>query len=151
MTPYQIVEKAKEFGILPESALNMRIRYLREEVKCYMEAEKEPVVWLHFALLRMQEVVELEKYLKREKEVKSSDVTADMIARAKSYPVELLVEFKRGTALCFNHEERTPSLNHDRKHNRAHCFGQCNQSWDSIDILMIRDGLNFRAAVKRLQ
>lgn len=77
-------------------------------------------------------------------------ITSEMIESAAQYPIENLVEFVNGKALCFNHPEKTPSLSHCKSINKCRCFGGCDKTWDSIDVLVSRDGLSFADAVKQL-
>ena len=83
--------------------------------------------------------------LKGDKEV----ITDAMIEQAREYPIDNLIEFDKGRATCFNHEDRRPSMTHNKKHNRAHCF-VCGKSWDGIAVLQDRDGMRFAEAVKQL-
>jgi len=76
-------------------------------------------------------------------------ISEDDIERARQYPFENLIEFKRGMALCPFHADRLPSMHLYREQNRVHCFS-CNQSWDTIQFLRERDGLTFREAIKTL-
>lgn len=76
-------------------------------------------------------------------------ITDDMIANAKAFPIGELVEVnRRGYARCIGHTDQHPSAY--CKKNFMHCF-VCNKSWDTIAILMERDGLGFREAVMKLQ
>lgn len=95
-------------------------------------------------IVKMQD----ELYFRRQTK-KIADITPDMIERAKAYPFEELHQFKRNMALCPFHNDGSPSMS--LKNNKAHCWGVCGQSWDTIDFVMKRDGLNFRDAVIRLQ
>lgn len=80
---------------------------------------------------------------------KGHRITDAMIEHAREYPVDKVIEFNRGKAACFNHEDKHPSLTHNKKHNRAHCF-VCGKGWDAIAVLQDRDGLSFPEAVRRL-
>lgn len=76
-------------------------------------------------------------------------ITDDMIARAKEYPLGELVEInKRGFTKCIWHTDTHPSAY--CKKNYIWCF-VCNKGWDTIAVVMERDGLSFRDAVVRLQ
>jgi hypothetical protein len=76
-------------------------------------------------------------------------VTDEDKQKAKDYPIESLVQFKRGVALCPFHGDKTPSMNKVKNENKAHCFS-CNQTWDSIDFVRQMEGLDFEGAVKFL-
>lgn len=50
---------------------------------------------------------------------------------------------------CPIHQDKSPSLRLYEKTNTWHCFG-CHQGRDSIDLLVLRDGLSFMEAVQQL-
>ena len=41
---------------------------------------------------------------------------------------------------CLNpeHEDKTPSMSYDRKHNRVKCFG-CGATWDLYDLIAVEE------------
>lgn len=71
------------------------------------------------------------------------------IEKAKSFPIEQLLEFKGGFTKCPFHEDKNPSAKYYKKTNRIHCF-VCNQGHDAIDIYQKINNVNFNEAVKRL-
>jgi DNA primase len=73
--------------------------------------------------------------------------TPDII-RARSFPIENIINVERRVALCPFHNEKTPSM-HIYKDNHAYCFG-CQKYADSIDLAMQVWNLSFKDAVKRL-
>ncbi len=76
-------------------------------------------------------------------------ITSQMVVKAREYPLEKLVEINRqGFTRCFVHADKKPSAY--CKGNFIHCF-VCNKSWDTIAVLMERDGMSFRDAVLKLQ
>ena len=76
-------------------------------------------------------------------------VTEEMIARAKEYPFENLIQVnKAGFAKCPFHKEKTASLY--LKNNFYYCFG-CGVSGDVIDFVMKTKNLSFIETVKLLQ
>lgn len=76
----------------------------------------------------------------------------DDLARAKAYPITDIIKFNNsGFALCPVHNEKTGSLKYYPKQNRAHCFGGCGKSFDSIDIYQIVNNCSFKEAIKNLQ
>jgi hypothetical protein len=100
-------------------------------------------------------IIRLDKLLtKREGQFKAMQtaddkaITKEMIDNAKAFPMENLIELKKGKAKCPFHDEKTASFS--IKDNKYHCFG-CGVSGDTISLLMERDGLNFIEAVKELQ
>jgi len=81
--------------------------------------------------------------------VKKGDIDGDMVAIAKAFPVERLIEFHQGYALCLWHKEEKPSLHHHAASNRVKCFS-CGKGADSVEIIMKRDGLSFPESVRAL-
>jgi DNA primase len=73
------------------------------------------------------------------------------IAKAKEYPIDQLLEFRGSHCCCIFHDERTPSMKYYPKTNRAHCFGACGKSFDSIDIYQQLNNVDFATAVQALQ
>jgi hypothetical protein len=80
---------------------------------------------------------------------RKGDIDCDMVAAAKSVPVDSLIEFNQGYALCLWHEEEKPSLHHYVKNNRVKCFS-CGFGGTAVDIVMKRDGLSFPDSVRLL-
>ena len=81
---------------------------------------------------------------------KINRVTPEEIAHALNFPFDQLLKFnKMGFALCPFHPEKTPSFHFIKRLNRGHCFG-CQWHGDVINLLMDRDHLDFRAAVRNL-
>jgi hypothetical protein len=57
------------------------------------------------------------------------------LAKAKTYPIDQLVEVKHGSkALCVWHDEHNPSMHYYRKNNTVFCFS-CNKGGDAIDVV----------------
>lgn len=74
-------------------------------------------------------------------------ITDKMIDLARNFPIESLIKTKRHFTICPFHKEKSASFY--TKNNFGFCFG-CGWSGGSIDLLMERDGLSFKEAVKRL-
>ena len=101
---------------------------------------------------------EINRYVEKRKKLKSVIETPDSqdfgneIIRAKAYPIENIIEFNRaGFARCINHQEKTESLKWYPKQNKAHCFGACCKSFDSIDAYMIINNCSLSVALKNLK
>lgn len=76
-------------------------------------------------------------------------ITPEMIARARAYPLEQLVEINRaGFAKCVWHDDAHASM--FTRRNFCHCFS-CQRSGDTIAVLMQRDGIDFKTAVLKMQ
>ena len=84
-----------------------------------------------------------------EKSIKDGGITSEMIAQAKKYPIENLLQIKyNNMAICINHSESHPSMN--CRNNFAFCHA-CGWSGDVIDVKMKLDKIGFIEAVKSLQ
>ena len=80
---------------------------------------------------------------------RKSDITPEMIAKAKEYPFEDLYSFKRNMALCPFHPDSKPSMS--LKNNRVRCWSCMDKYMDTIEFTMKLLGLTFPEAVRRLQ
>jgi len=151
------------FGVPLEWAIERRTSYLNSEIKYYKEHQKYMVYMLSGSSFTtkefiMQSIGDSAKTIqgyKRElytithhEDIKKGDITGDMIAHAKDYPIENLIEVKRNMAKCINHSESHPSMN--CKNNFAYCHA-CGWTGDVIDIVMKTENLSFVEAVKKLQ
>jgi hypothetical protein len=76
-------------------------------------------------------------------------IDGDTVAIARSVPVDTLLEFQGGYTHCLWHIEDNPSLHYHQKSNRVKCFS-CGKGGDAIDVVMKRDGLNFKESVRLL-
>ena len=150
--PHDLREKAKGMDIPYPQAVAFRIKDLLEQMTLwgkYMDGEIDEIPYSDFWGC-LDEIIALKNSLKKVQGQIKDRITDEMKERAKAYPINNLIEFQNGVALCFNHNEKTPSLHYYAKNNRAHCFGGCDLSFDSIDVLIIRDGFTFEEAVKEL-
>lgn len=77
----------------------------------------------------------------------------DRVERAKSVDCLTLLEWKRNgrypLAKCLWHDDTTPSLTYYARNNSCYCHS-CAKYADSIDIVMARDGVTFKEAIKIL-
>ena len=150
--PHDLREKAKELGIPYPQIVALRIKDLLEQMTLwdkYVDGEINDTPYSDFWGC-FDEIIALKNSLKKVRLLKEDHITDEMKEIAKEYPINQLIEFQNGVALCFNHSEKTPSLHYYAKNNRAHCFGGCDLSFDPIDVLIIRDGFTFKEAVKEL-
>ena len=156
----QIQEKAEAFGVDMKTAITARLRYLYQikrglEDKALAAARDEDGVIIEAAFRFLAHRDEISKEIKRTtewwKKPPAGSINDDMIARAKEYPIEQLVEFDRaGKAMAWCHADKSPSMTWWKKGNRAKCW-PCDKSYGPIDVLMERDGMSFVDAVKTLQ
>lgn len=78
-------------------------------------------------------------------------ITDEMIARAKAYPMNQLVEIGRyNTLVCPFHGDTKASMKYYPNDNSVYCFS-CKKTWDVIGFIQERDKLSFPEAVKKLQ
>lgn len=76
-------------------------------------------------------------------------ITDEMIARAKEYPLDQLLDINRsGFATCLWHDDKHASMY--CKGGFVHCFS-CQRSGSAVDVVMVKEGLTFKQAVLRLQ
>lgn len=149
MTPDQLFSKARYMDVNKLAAARIRARYLLEAVDVYLEDGSDvAIVWAREAAEEALFVLQEGAY---EKIIKSSDqsISSEDIAVASKYPVDKLIEFKRGKALAFCHDDHHPTMFHATRKNLAGCPA-CNKFFSPIDILMFRDGYSFTDAVKEL-
>lgn len=140
--------KAKEFSKNRKAAARIRIRYLDEWVSHYLQ-DDSPVA-MFWACEALEEICYLTMESLYTPVETGTNITDDMIARAKGYPVEELIDFYRGRAIAFCHADKRPSLYKGNKGDNKVVCPVCNKTFSSIDILVKRDGYSFVDAVKRL-
>lgn len=68
------------------------------------------------------------------------------LARAKTYPIDKLLPFKRNKTKCLWHSDSDPSLYYYRKDNRVHCFS-CGKGGDAVDVVMQMKGVSIGDAI----
>jgi hypothetical protein len=111
-------------------------RGLRGEGLQDLEAERDKI---------SREISHIEKIISGGKD--SRDDFREKIERAKEYPIESLLDVRRGMALCPFHGDKSPSLG--IKNNRYNCFA-CGAKGSVIDFVMKMDGISFKEAVNYL-
>jgi len=123
--------------------------------KIYQTANQNSV-WFYELLIKVFWGLDLDilnKKIERlkwslKKKNKTTEISDEVITKARNYPVENLVEAnKHHFSTCPFHEDRHPSLY--SKNGYFHCF-QCGFSGDGIAFVMKRDRLSFKEAVKFL-
>lgn len=114
-------------------------------------------LWFRKCLINTKELYEKEKEIKNLKmririikyPIKDNDITPEMIAQARSYPIDKIIDVKRNKALCLFHDDHNPSMHIYPKTNTGYCF-TCNTYHDVIDICMKKYNMKFVEAVKFL-
>lgn len=143
--------KAKIMGVNKLAAARVRVRYLLECVDVYLEDGSDlAMFWAEQDLREAFYLLENAGYTI---EHKASDgflkVTDAEIEQAKQYPIDRLVDFSKGRATAWCHDDRNPSLVHNRKENKVYC-PVCHKQWNSVEVTMIRNNLKFYDAVRSL-
>ena len=152
---------AEDFDLSIQYVVNARRRFLLDEIELldleiafYQDYQGE-LDSEYFALYCLSDVcLQRAKYMSELRSIKnvnkpSNRITDADIERARDYPVNQLIEFTRGKAIAFCHEDRNPSMFYGSRTNTAQC-PVCGKSFDAIAVLMDRDGYSFVDAVKSL-
>jgi len=150
--PKQTLYMAGLMGKSKLAAARIRTRFLEEENDILLK--HGGAIAMHWVVENIEEITELGRRLKQRKRkpltsVKTVEITPDMIQDAKNVPIESLVEFKNGQALAWCHPDKKPSLFHGTRRNIAVC-PVCDEKFDTIKVLMSRDGYSFVDAVRSL-
>lgn len=157
MTIHQIKPKAAEMGVPVKEAIFYRLRYVREQMlaECEHREYPDPVTEAVSEALSLNRFCELAHEQRRlalalkPHPQRADQITDEMVELARSYPIDQLVDFQRGKSRAWCHEDANPSLYLARRINKAAC-PVCCRYFDSIAVLVDRDGLTFPEAVRRL-
>ena len=150
-----ILKKAELFGVSQNQAVGARRAYLWKEWDYYLESDVSADSWEVICkptlVQIIKELFQLSKDLYyRNRKTDDNEINENMVSRAKMTPVTDLVEFVNGRATAWCHNDSRPSLYVATRINKIVCPACGDKRFDSIDILMTRDGLSFPEAVKRL-
>jgi len=177
MSLYTLLRAAEDMGVHPRKAVSMRLQYLMPQIRKLRKevtTAKKRVAKAFTPRVRTKHEVSLAiamsdlEPLEREAQalldfingkvkvtVKAGAVTPEMIAQAKAVPITQLLgqSSKGGVVHCPFHKDKDPSAS--VRNNFLICFGGCKpkdgrKGWDTISLLMERDGLSFREAVLAL-
>lgn len=163
MNIHQQIKIAEDMGLPKQFAIRARQRYL---TAAKTDLRKDVIVFGHFsdgsgslsdefATLGLIDTrynqIELERELQAMRRIGKVDngITDEMITDARNYPVDKLVDFNRGKAIAFCHDDKNPSLVFLTRKKLAWC-PVCDIYYNSVDVLVKRDGYNFKEAVKCL-
>lgn len=72
----------------------------------------------------------------------------DDVKQAKDVPIDSILDVRQNKALCLWHSEKTPSM-HVYDDNHFYCFA-CGKYGDVIDVVMEKEQIDFKSAVKKL-
>lgn len=151
--PEWVKERRREYLKQEIEKLAARIK----EVRTDHAAEKDEVMCL--LILSFTDVKGMEKQLGRHKHelraldnpgVKGRGVTDDQIERAAIFPLENIVEVKKGYVPCLwaDHSDPRPSMLY--KNGFLHCF-KCSTTKSVISYVMKLKNLSFPDAVRAMQ
>ena len=147
----QTLTAAANFDISADSAVRMRTRYLQSLLAQWVAYIDEKVNQIPESdvIAIINEMISLRRYHDNKKTNIKPVITDEMIEAARNYPIEQVVEFHKGVAIAFCHEDKKPSLTWHRAKNKATCF-PCGKSFNALDVLIERDKMQFIDAVKQL-
>ena len=77
------------------------------------------------------------------------DITDEMVETAREVDVSTLIDFVGGRSVGFCHNGDNPTMLARLPDGKAYCH-KCQKVWNAIDVLTIRDGYSFQAAVRSL-
>lgn len=150
--PEQVEFMANVMGIDKKEAFRCRWRYLKDDLDTLEASPSHPITDLWIQKIK-DEMADIEKraVMKKPRELveNPNKITDEMVYQAKKVPVTSLVDFKHGKALAWCHEDKRPSLYYGSRLNLAVC-PVCDKKFDSIGVLMHRDGYSFKEAVRHL-
>jgi hypothetical protein len=151
----EIMKHAELFGVSQNQAIGARRSYLWKEWDYYLNVDCGVMTWDVICKPTMMQIIkelfQLSKDLYfRNRKTDDNEINENMVSRAKMVPVTDLVEFANGRATAWCHDDSRPSLYVATRINKIVCPACGDKRFDSIDILMTRDGLSFPEAVKRL-
>lgn len=128
-----------------QAAANIRLRYLYDRIEDCFEFPSD--ISMQWASEDIEEALYLLSHCNDE-EVVYEGINLDVEA-AREYPVERLIDFQKGKAYAWCHNDKTPSLTKMKHENLVFCW-PCRKAFNPIDILMSRDNLSFQDAVRSL-
>jgi len=160
----QVLDQAELLGVDRSTAVSMRLSYLfaekmeiDEAIDWLVEHESgdDEVEWM-LADVTIRLIERRNRLMREERAMRgynkpqpANQITDEMIAQARAYPVEQLVDFTKGKAMAWCHEDKRPSLSWWKKGNSCTCF-VCGKRFNPIDIMVERDNMSFVNAVKYL-
>ena len=132
------------------AAARIRIRYLLGAIDAYVNDSSDIAIrWAWEAIDEAYHLLDKSQYSFSSTDTYNK-ITNEDVEIARKYPVRDLISFTNGKAYAFCHEDKSPSLSYWPKGNKVRCF-VCDQTFDSIGVLMARDGMSFNDAVRQLR
>jgi hypothetical protein len=150
--PNQTLYMAGMMEINKLAAVRIRTRFLEQENDMLLKNGGD--VAMYWVTKNLEEIQELARKLRMRKRkpltsANSDEITPQMIAAARDVPITELVEFVRGKTMAWCHNDKRPSAFHGTKFNIVVC-PVCDKKFDTIGVLMKRDGMSFVDAVRSL-
>lgn len=102
--------------------------------------------WFHDAWIKQAEELQ-----QRKKTVRTNKDFGSDLEKAKAYPIDQIIDFRKNEAKCPFHNEKTPSLHYYPDTNTTYCFGGCGKAYDAIDIYQKKFDVSFKQAVQELK
>lgn len=143
----QVRKLVKDFEVSEKAARSMRLRYLGEQLILWTQYEEGEINDVPYNSI--DGILEEMNRLTSKPVFTKDTITDDMVARAKSYPIEQLICFTHGKGYAWCHEDKHPSLVWWKEKNQARCF-PCDKTFDSIAVVMEMNGIDFKEAVRYL-
>jgi len=171
MDIHDIILKSSEMDVDIEKAVSARFRYLNDKIVLLKDEieildseidsfgddisniiKKEEITQKKDSINRYRKWLENLKLeyndYKSGNDIKKSGITVKEIQKAKEYPINLLIPFKKHRQTnCPFHDDKHPSATN--YNNRLYCHS-CAKGFDSIDIYKHLHNVDFIAAVKTL-
>ena len=117
---HQLRIKAAEIAINLDTAAEQRKTALVTELKFWNSAKAENEVQRQMKMVAIKQIAieirQIDEGIEwSKKPPREGEITQEMIQRAKDYPIDGLIEFVRGSAIAWCHDDKTPSLRHFKK------------------------------------
>lgn len=123
-----------------------KIRAKREQIR-EAQSKMENIDYQEF---QIETFSQIEKNINKRLRTIDIKFNNSNLLRAKSYPIENIIDVKHGFASCVWHgPERTPSMKFYPKENRVHCFS-CSRGGDAIDVCMAVNNVTISEAIRIL-
>lgn len=159
----QIEEKAREMEVDISWAIERKKTYTRQVLNGLNAEVDKDVAFISECKSALDRTLTIQRIDRQKKEIdgmqkylsyldnpNTGEISDYDIGQAKMYPIEKLLPnpIKNNMTRCPFHEDKNPSMS--IKNNKVRCFA-CNQTWDTIAVVMELQGINFVNAVKFLR
>ena len=158
----QVLDAAGEHGVDQAWAVSRRVSFLlarknqlSDMIDWLLQHEPADEFLVADAVIRLTQkrmalTKEIRRIVRYKEPVPQGRITDEMVAQAREYPVEQLIDFSQGgKVMAWCHADTQPSLSWWKNGNKAVCW-PCDKKFGPIDILMHRDSMTFIDAVRYL-